>query len=236
MSMVETVVRRQPWEVSARLAELQLGPIERLLRVRSVAISASADATPFHPANAAGTLAYQHGTFALRDEYCRRRGEDAKHAAASSAGPRSGGSRRATSSVSEPVWRLDRPDGVEVIVNDALKIRVIFANVDVACNDDMKPKPRSRKGAGAERVCVGNLFGSLPEFAPRQPDGWATFYLMVDECGAAELTRPVVKYNTFSAYIERNYLSNGDDLDHETLSLDDDGDVADGFDPEVVRK
>ena len=205
MSMVETVVRREPWEVGARLVELQLGPIERLLRVRSVAISASADATPFHPANAAGTLAYQHGTFALRVEFV---GE---------------------------VWRLDRPDGVEVIVNDALKIRVVFANVDVACDDAMKPNPRSRKGAGAERVCVGNLFGSLPEFAPRQPDGWATFYLMVDEHGAAELTRPVVKYNTFTAYIERNYLSNGDDLDREPLALHD-GDVADGFDPEVVRK
>src|SRR5258708_28018814 len=117
MSMVEMVVRKEPWEVEARLAELQLGPIARLLRIRSVAISASADATPFHPANAAGTLAYQHGTCALRVEFV---GE---------------------------VWRLDRPDGVEVIVNDALKIRVVFANVDVACDDAMKPRPRSRKGA-----------------------------------------------------------------------------------------
>src|SRR6266446_2362359 len=120
MSMVETVVRREPWEVGPRLVELQLGPIERLLRVHSVAI-----------------------------------------------------------------WRLDRSDGVEAIVNDALKIRVVFANVDIACNDELKPKPGSRKGAGAERVCVGNLFDSLPEFAPRQPDGWKTFYITVDPRGAA---------------------------------------------------
>ncbi len=203
--MVETVVRREPWEVGARLAELQLDPIDRLLKVRSAAISASADATDFHPANAAGTFAYQHGTFSLRFEFVGK------------------------------IWRLDRAEGVETIVNDALKIRVIYANVDVACDDDLKPKPRSRKGAGAERVRVGNLFGSLPEFAPRQPDGWQTFYLMVDEGGAAELTRPVVKHNTFTAYIERNYLSNGDDLDSEALPLHDDG-VADGFDPEVIRK
>ncbi len=207
MSMVETVVRREPWEVGPRLVELQLGPIERLLRVRSVAISASADATPFHPANAAGTLGYQHGTFALRDEFCKR----------------------------DAIWRLDRSDGVEAIVNDALKIRVVFANVDIACNDELKPKPGSRKGAGAERVCVGNLFDSLPEFAPRQPDGWKTFYIMVDPRGAAELTRPVVTHNTFTAWIERNYLSNGDDLDRNTLALHE-GDVADDFDPEVVRK
>ncbi len=207
MSMVETVVRREPWEVDARLAELQLGSVERLLKVRSIAISASADATPFHPANSAGTFAYHYGTFALRNEYVGK------------------------------VWRLDRADGVEAIVHEALKVRVVFSNVDIASNDDLKPKPRSRKGAGAERVCIGNLFGSLPEFAPRQPDGWSTFYLMVDEHGAAELTRPVVKNSTFFAYIERNYLSNGDDLNREPrLTLHDDGDVADGFDPEVVRK
>jgi hypothetical protein len=177
MSMVETVVRREPWEVAVRLAELQLGSVAQLLKVRSVAISASADATAYHPANSAGTFAYHYGTFALRNEYVGK------------------------------VWRLDRADGVEAIVNDALKIRVIFSNVDIASDDLMKPKPRSRKGAGAERVCVGNnLFGSLPEFAPRQPDGWAIFYIMVDERGAAELTRPVVKNNTFTAYIERNYL------------------------------
>lgn len=205
--MAETVVRREPWEVAERLAELQLGTVEQLLRVRTAAISASADATPFHPANAAGTFAYHYGTFALRKEYVGK------------------------------VWRLERPDGVEAIVNEALKVRVVFANVDVACNDDLKPKPRSRKGAGAERVCIGNLFGSLPEFAPRQPDGWATFYFMVDEGGAAEVSRPVVKNSTFFAWVERNYLSNGDDLDldRETLPLDDD-DVADSFDPEVIRK
>jgi hypothetical protein len=139
--MAETVVRREPWEVAERLAQLQLGTIDRLLRVRTVAISASADVAAFHPANAAGTFAYHYGTFAVRKEYVGK------------------------------VWRLERPDGVEAIVNETLQVRVVFANVDVACNDVMKPKPRSRKGAGAERVCIGNLFGSLPEFAPRQPEG-----------------------------------------------------------------
>jgi len=203
--MIETMVRREPWEVGARVVELELGSVEQLLRVRSLAISASADATNFHPANAAGTFAYHYGTFGLRKEYVGK------------------------------VWRLDRPDGVEVIVHEALKIRVIFANVDVACDDQIKPKPRSRKGAGAERVCIGNLFGSLLEYAPQPPDGWRTFYLMVDERGAAELTRPVVERSTFTAYIERNYLSDGTDLDRGPVRLRDD-DVADDFDPEVVRK
>jgi hypothetical protein len=207
MGMVETVVLREPWDVDRRLAELDLGTRDRLLRVRAIAISASADATPFHPANAAGTLAYQHGTFALRDEYV---GE---------------------------VWRVDRPNGVETIRNDKTKVNIVFCNVDIACHDDdnIKPKPRSRKGAGAERVCNGNLFPSLPEYAPRPLDGSVTFYLMVDENGAAELTRPVVKGGTFTHYIERIFLSDGSDLDATKIALDD-GDAADGFDPQVIRK
>ncbi len=79
------------------------------------------------------------------------------------------------------------------------------------------------------------MFGSMPEFAPRQPKGWATYYLMVDENGAAELTRPVVKNGTFATYVERLYLSDGADLDRKPPTLDE-GDVADEFDPQVVRK
>ncbi len=207
MGMVETIVRRDPWDVAARIAELQL-TVDGLLNVRAMAVGAAADATPFHPANAAGTFSYHHGTFGLRKEFVGK------------------------------IWRVERPDGVEAIINEGLKVRVVFANVDVACDDDLKPRPRSRKGAGAERVCMGNLFGSLPEYAPAQPrGGWTTFYLMVDQRGAAELTQPVVKNNTFTAWIERIYLSNGDDLDLAGRRLPlDNGDVADDFDPEVVRK
>jgi hypothetical protein len=207
VTLVETVIWRDPWDVDRRLAELGLGSSARarLLKVRSIAISAGADATPFHPANAPGTFSYHHGTFALRNEFV---GDD---------------------------WQLDRPDGVEAIRNEATQVKVVFANVDVAHNDHQKPKPRSRKGTGAERVCCGNLFGSLPEFAPRQPAGWATYYLMVDESGAAELTRPVVSNGTFASYIERIYLSDGSDIERDPVALDG-GDAPDEFDPQVLRK
>ncbi|MBR2819713.1 MAG: hypothetical protein IKE60_33900 [Reyranella sp.] len=205
MSFVEAVVLRTPHDVERRLIELELGSRTRLLSVVAVAVSAGADATSFFPANAAGTLAYQHGTAALREEFI---GED---------------------------WSLDRADGVEAIRNDSVKIKVIFSNVDTACDDDQKPKPRSRKGAGSERACIGNLFGSLPEYAPREPEGLATYYLMVDERGAAELTRPVVRNGTFVAYVERIFLSDGNDLDVSALDFDD-SDVVSDFDPQVVRK
>src|SRR6266704_2583118 len=133
MPLSETKILREVWEVQPRLVALQTS-LEKLLRVRAVAIGAAADATPFHPANAAGTFSYQHGTFALRSEHVGHDG-----------------------------WEAERPNGVEVIKNSAIKVRIVFANVDVACDDSHEPKARSEKGAGAERLCIGNgLFDHLP--------------------------------------------------------------------------
>ena len=70
-------------------------------------------------------------------------------------------------------WQSDRPGGVEVIRHDGIMVYAAFANVDVACDDELGPKPRSYKGAGAERACQGNLFGDLPQFSPSQTESWA---------------------------------------------------------------
>src|SRR5688572_2562752 len=153
MDFAQTVVRRKPWDISKRLSDLQL-TLKGLLTVRDVALSESANATAFHPANAAGTFAYHHGTWSLRDQFV---GKD---------------------------WVEDRSDGIETIRNDALKIKVAFCNVDLACDDNHHPQARSRKGAGAERASGGFLFPDLPQFAPRQRGEFALYYFMVDENGA----------------------------------------------------
>lgn len=204
MSMKPTRIFKELPDVDRRLAELQLDR-PKLLRVREVALAAAADATAFHPANAAGTLAYQHGTWALRDSFV------------------------------DKLWQAERPGGVEVIRNSGIGMMVAYANVDIACNDEHSPKPRSRKGAGAERAAMGGLFGSLPQYSAPPKPGDRLYYLMVAENGAAELSLPVVKENTFVSCVERIYLSNGDDLDR-FARLFDDGDVADNFDPLVIRK
>lgn len=203
-SLVETRILREPHEVERRLAELGLTK-KGLNRVGVVALGASADATAFHPANAAGTFAYQHGTWALRDEFV---GE---------------------------IWKVDTKNGVEAITNESISTSVIFTNVDLACNDYQAPKPRSRKGAGAERACIGNMFGFLPTFAHQQNDGRATYYYMLDANGAAELTRPVIKGSTFSAYVERIYLGNIGEPD-DGLSKFDQDDTTVVLDPVVTRK
>ena len=203
VGFVQTVVLSEIEDVDRRLAELQLTRAG-LLAVVAVARLEAANATPFHPANAAGTFAYQHGTYALREQFVG------------------------------PAWIVVRPEGVEAIYNKELNIKVVFSNVDVACSD-VHPKPRSAKGAGAERVCTGNLFGDLPQYAPEPKDDGATYYIMVDERGAAELSRPVVSNSGFSAMIERIFISDGSDLVEPDLLLQTDDAVTD-FELKVARK
>jgi len=174
-----------------------------LIEIADIALNEASNATPYHPANSAGTFSYHQGTWALRDRH-----------------------------VGENGWALERSEGVEAIFNHDLQLRVVFANVDAACLDAQPPKPRSRKGSGSERASSGNLFPELPQYAPNQIGGEATYYLMVDATGAVELTRATVENGTFGSYLERIYLrAGGSGLG---AALDDDGPIE--FDPQVVRK
>jgi hypothetical protein len=175
-----------------------------LLEVRDVAMQERANATNFHPSNAPGTFGYHHGTWALRDRFV---GEH---------------------------WDVDRSDGIEAIWNEELKIKIAFCNVDLACNNYHIPKPLSEKGAGAERASGTPLFGSLPQYAPRQEGASQLYYLMVDPDGAAELTRPVVSGGTFITAVERIYLSYGGEDDPAVVG--ENNEPVDNFDPLVVRK
>lgn len=203
MEPIETLFRRERWEVEPRLKELALTR-KGLLESRDIAVHDSASASSFHALNAAGTYSYHSGTWALRDRFVD--GKD---------------------------WVVDRSDGVEAIRNDKLKIKVAFSNVDLACNSFHMPKPRTKKGAGAERAMGGGLFGDdLPQFAPRQKGEWQFFYLMVDTDGNAELTRPIVKAGTFIAAVERIYLTRDDDDNGASET----GDAPIEFEPNISRK
>ena len=113
-------------------------------------------------------------------------------------------------------------------------IKVSFCNVDQACGRE-HPKPRSDKGAGAERASGPMLFDDLKSFAPRAVSGYALYYLMIDQIGRAELTRPVIAKRTFTSAIERIFLlQDGDDVT-TILPLDAD-DALEDFEPQIVRK
>jgi hypothetical protein len=212
----ETILLKEPWDVDRRLAELGLTK-EGLIRAVQVARAERNNATDLHPANAAGTFSYHHGVAAIRREYLGGVHDRRK----------------------EPDWVLDRQDGIEAIRNDTLGIKVSFCNVDVACGTE-HPKPRSEKGAGAERASGPTLFehAGADDLKPvvRVPVGGpALFYLMVDQQGRAELTRPVIARRTFVAAVERIFLIEDGEDEALVLPLETDG-IADGFEPQIVRK
>ena len=202
MVLAMTRMSRERWDVDRRIA--QLGPHrEGLLDAVRRAVAAAAEATEFHPANAAGTLAYMTGTWALRNAFV---GKD---------------------------WMLDRCGGVESIRKG--EARIVYTNVDVACDEAQAPKPLSHKGAGSKDICSGNLLfppAALPMVVPPHDANQATWFLMVDREGRAELSQPVIENGGFGAFVERLWL-NTQPMD-EAPALDD-ADATD-FDPPVARK
>ncbi|MCB9959633.1 MAG: hypothetical protein H6843_13610 [Rhodospirillaceae bacterium] len=180
--------------------------LDLLLEVRSIAVYEARKVTPFHCANASGTYAYHEGVWALRDRFV---GEN---------------------------WRVERPDQIEVITHRKTGMRVGFQNVDLACDENNLPKPRTAKGAGAERAAQLNLFSHLPHTAKTQSGPISIlYYLMVDEMGRAELTPPIVEDHTFKGAIERIFIDE-QPLNDDLSLLDDISDSANDFDPEVYRK
>ena len=70
MPLTETSVLKEPWDVDRRLAELAVSRAG-LLKVRDVALTESANATPNHCANAAGTFRLSAGHVGAPRSVCR---------------------------------------------------------------------------------------------------------------------------------------------------------------------
>lgn len=182
-----------PIKGDARLAELELDR-DRLIAAGHHALAGRANASPLHPANSAGFFSYADGVKGLRAE---NMGDN---------------------------WQFFRSEGVEGICNEELKLRVLFSNVFEACGDS-DPQARSRKGAGSERVACGDMFEAagveLPVSVIKFSGDYKTYYLMVDQKGAMELSVPIVKAGgNFVCCVERIFLIGGNDLDEIDFGTD----------------
>jgi hypothetical protein len=180
-------------EGDTRLAKLELER-DGLIAAGHHALASRASASPLHPSNAAGYFSYADGVKGLRAENM-------------------GGN-----------WQFFRSEGVEGICNESLKLRVLFANVLEACGE-VGPQARSRKGAGSERVACGDMFDAagvdLPVSVVKFHGDYKTYYLMVDQYGAMELSLPIVKGGNFLRCVERIFLIDGNDVDEINFDIDD---------------
>lgn len=205
----ETKVAREAGQVAVLLSDLNLS-VDGILAIRDAAHSHRQDASPLMALNAPGSLAYHYGVLELRQQFL---GEH---------------------------WEIDRIAGVEGISHTNRKIKIAFQNVDVACSVVTDPKPCSDKGAGAERECEGNLFEFSGVAAPKMVRAKAlpkaSYFVMVDDKGAVEISRPVIENGKYTGFIDRIFVSDGSDYGR---GLDIGGDAPppiDDFDVSVVRR
>jgi hypothetical protein len=156
-----------------------------LIEVVKQAVAAKAAYVLNFPLNAAGQLSYIYGTGALRD-MLRMKG-----------------------------WVIDRTGNIEATFNPETGMKIVFQNVDSACDDDRDPKAISDKGPAATRaVDLGqrSLFREFDEEDERQRarENASLWYLCVYINGddvRAELAFPrSIEERQFKDFNERIYV------------------------------
>ena len=206
---VETEIIEDPEQVSRILEGWGLS-ISGVLATRDAAYTHMVDASPLMASNAPGTLAYHYGVLEMRVQFL---GE---------------------------IWEIDRRGGIEAISTPTDDRKLMFQNVDVACSKVTDPKPRSEKGAEAERECQGNLFEfygiAVPEKVRNDKTSRAAHFIMVDERGAVEVSRPVLEGGKFIRFIQRLFVSDGSELEQIKITGSDISEPIDDFDIEISRR
>lgn len=181
---------------------------DQIRAIGTVARAWAEDASPLMPINAPGTLAYIHGVLELRQQLLDGR------------------------------WAVDRTCGVEAVVNRTLNMRIGFQNVDLACDPDFPPTPRSVKGSASESLCGPTLFEyngvDTGPLTGVKADGIPTYYVMVGENGSVELSHPVISNGSYKHFHERIFITTPDR--DWTDEINTDTDPLDNFDIDVRFK
>lgn len=207
---IEEIIIDDPEEVRLFLEGNDLS-VKSTLFVRDAAHIHMVDTSPLMALNAPGTLAYHYGLLETRVQFLGKK------------------------------WEISRKSGIEAIFNPGKKIKLGYQSVDLACVRMISPNPRTEKGSGSERECEANLFEYFGVTAPKLvmlPKGIVpVFYIMVDERGAVEVSRPVIEDKKFTGFIVRAFVSDGSDLDKQKITPSGDLDApADDFDVPVIRR
>ncbi|WP_275789899.1 hypothetical protein [Pararhizobium gei] len=185
---VETTIIDGPDEVRAFLQTMNLS-VNGVLAIRDIAYVHLTDTSPLMARNAAGTLAYHYGLGEMRVQFL------GKH------------------------WEICVEGGIEAIEDPSRNVRLVYQNVDVSCSRVTAPKPRTDKGAGTERECESSLFEYYGVSAPQKVravhGGKSVYFVMVDDRGAVEISRPVIEDGKFTKFITRVFVSDGSDITKE---------------------
>lgn len=185
---------------------------EELLDIVRAAAGAKGDAVPHDPITAAGTFAYIYGTRHMRNVFAPKG------------------------------WIPKNTSNIESIDHPETGTKLIYQNVDSACDPLREPKAISSKGAASERMVssyMGFLFPDMErEYTAQLND--TLWYLCVYANGddvAAELSRPLaVEEGQITGFSERIFLLRKGEWINPKFVQDDDLSSGIDFDVKVSRK
>lgn len=171
-------------EVKNRLAMLDLNK-ELLAEVAIRAISQKRNAVSNHPVNAAGTFAYHEGVRSMRDQF-----------------------------VDGVKWTKLVENGIEYIENPDKKLRIIYQNVDYACNSSHDPQPLTKRGGSAKSKAISSNQTDLFGRESANPNVWVICVSEKDGVVNAELSKPtqILENGEFSQFKERIFILENYDM------------------------
>jgi len=171
-------------EVKNRLALFDLKK-ELLAEVAIRAISQKRNAVSNHPVNAAGTFAYHEGVRSMRDLF-----------------------------VDGATWTKLVENGIEYIENSDKKLRVIYQNVDYACNSSHDPQPLTKRGGSAKSKAISSNQVDLFGRESTNPNVWVICVSEKDGVVNAELSKPtqILENGEFSQFKERIFILENHDM------------------------
>lgn len=181
-----------------------------LEEVAYLAAAAKNESVSLDPVNAPGILAYIYGTRALRSRLLRRG------------------------------WEISRDRNVEAVLDPLSGSKIVYQNVDSACDPAKEPRAISAKGAAAEQMIEqwqSDMFPELvDEVAGRLlPKVWFFCVEISDSRVRAELSCPLaVEGGQFKGFIERIFVVSSDA--EQIIEKEDDESDAQDFEIEVTRK
>ena len=190
-------------DVQARLASLDL-KMEQIAEIARKAIAQKFNAVSNHPLNSPGTFAYHEGVRSMRDVIA-----------------------------DGVIWRKLVDQGIEYIENTNRNIRVIYQNVDYACNSSHDPQPTSKRGGKAKRDAISSnqmsLSGLSKDFSPCN-----VWVICVSENNGVidcELSLPtkVTKNGYFTQFSERIFILQNSEVEFQTDSTADVEEYDDSF-------
>ncbi len=216
--MTATVIRSEEWDRNTRIRQLGLvlaghdDPRWGLLEVVRAAVAGRAGSTGNDARAVAGFNAWSFPTRRLRELYRGHQG-----------------------------WDAFETNGVEGIINEEKKLKVIAVSTDEGtCDPDVSPRNRTRKGPATGSVIDLNsqlsLFG--PQELAAQKNGFQTWEVCTFDDGndvRAELSCPTVfDGGHFIKFDERIFLVDLGEWNRIAIDMDSGG--ADDIVPEVRRR